>query len=165
MFTSLVLALAPAAFADNGADHVPAPETVADYAADAESKQKRPLLAAGLNWFFPGAGYLYNGVKPAYVGLPMIAGAVGLTYVEQIHTFEGGGNLLETDPTAFGVMFGAVLALNTGVAIDAYREAKAINRGELATRERTRPLDLAFAPVAVPDERGTSYGLSLDGRF
>ena len=121
--------------------------------ANSGGKKKIPLLAAGLNWFIPGAGYLYNGEKPVYVSLPMIAGAAGLTYVEQIHTFEGGGNLQATDPMAFNIMFASVLAINTGVAIDAYREAKAINEGRTAS--------LSVAPrVAWTDEGEPAVGLT-----
>jgi hypothetical protein len=101
--------------------------TLAPSVAEAkEAKEKKPLLAAGLNWVLPGAGYLYNGETPAYVAVPMIAGAVGLTYVENVHQFEN-GNLSEQDPTAFKVMFGSV--------IDAYQEAKAINEGIASNAE------------------------------
>jgi len=115
--------------------------------AEAAEKEKRPLLAAGLNWIVPGVGYAYNGEKSAAVWAPMIVGAVGLTYVENFHTFEGGGSLQETDSTAFGVMFGSVLILNTGLAVDAYREAKGIN-------ERA-------ASAGVDPEEGDSWAAEL----
>ena len=67
-------------------------------------KLKRPVLAAGLNWFLPGAGYAYNNQKPLYVTVPMMAGAAGLTYVENFHQFDN-GTLREQDPMAFGVLF------------------------------------------------------------
>jgi len=119
-------------------------------------KQKRPWLAAGLNWFIPGAGYMYNGKKPAYVTVPMMAGAAGLTYVENFHQFEG-GTLREVDSTAFAVTFGSVLVLNTGLAIDAFREARSINiRG--GARASLRPTVLATADGSQP-------GLQLDARF
>ena len=109
--------------------------TLAPSVAEAkEAKEKRPLLAAGLNWVLPGAGYLYNGETPAYVAVPMIAGALGLTYVENVHQFEN-GSLSEQDPTAFKVMFGSVMVINTALAIDAYQEAKAINEGIASTAE------------------------------
>jgi hypothetical protein len=124
--------------------------------SSAATKHRSPLLAAGLNWFLPGAGYLYNGEKPVYVSLPMIAGAAGLTYVEQFHQFEG-GTLREQDPTAFNVMFASVLVLNTGAAIDAWREAKAINAGGTAS------LDLS--PRVGFSEGTPTYGVSLDVRY
>ena len=43
-------------------------------------RNKSPLLAAGLNFFLPGTGSLYNGVKPAYVSVPMIAWARRLPF-------------------------------------------------------------------------------------
>lgn len=119
-------------------------------------RRKSPLLAAGLNWFIPGAGYLYNGEKPAYVTLPMIAGAGGLTYIEQFHQFEG-GSLRETDPTAFNIMFASVLAINTGLAIDAFQEAKAINEGRTAS--------LQIAPQVTWTDGEPSYGLTLDMHY
>lgn len=119
--------------------------------------QKRPWLAAGLNWIVPGAGYMYNGDKPAYVTLPMIAGAAGLTYVENFHQFEG-GTLREVDSTAFAVTFGSVLVLNTGLAIDAFRDAKELNRGRSARRASLHPTVVATADGPEP-------GLVLDARF
>ncbi len=95
--------------------------------SEAQAKEKKPLVAAALNWFLPGAGYLYNGEKPLYVSLPMLAGVIGLTYVEQVHDFGGGNNLQATDSTAFLAMFGSVMALNTALAIDAYKEADSLN--------------------------------------
>lgn len=90
-------------------------------------RTKSPLLAAGLNFLLPGTGYIYNGEKPLYETVPMVAGALALTYVEQIHEFDDGKRLLDHDKTAFGVLFGAVFVINTALAIDAYREANAIN--------------------------------------
>ena len=120
--------------------------------ASGPAKEKKPLLAAGLNWFVPGAGYMYNGRKPALVTVPMIAGAAGLTYIENFHQFDG-GTLREIDPTAFAVTFGSVMVLNTGLAIDAYREAKNINEG----RDRKASL----SPTTFADADGTRYGAEL----
>ena len=100
-------------------------------AAAEETKRKSPLLAAGLNFFIPGAGYAYNGEKPLYVSLPLIAGAVGLTYLENFHKYGPEDETLrEHDGTAFALLFSTVFVINTALAIDAYREASAINRGE-----------------------------------
>jgi hypothetical protein len=134
------------------------PPTV-EYTASSSGKHKSPALAFTLNFFIPGAGYLYNGEKPLYVSLPMIAGAGGLTYIEQFHQFED-GTLREQDPLAFGVMFGSVFAINTGLAIDALREAKSIN-GATAARREKKPVEVALAPAAFSDDGDTSYGLSL----
>ena len=45
----------------------------------AHAGEKNRWLAAGLNFFVPGAGYIYNGEKPLYVSVPLVAGAVALT--------------------------------------------------------------------------------------
>ena len=82
-------------------------------------------VGTALNFFFPGAGYLVvsnDKVKKLY-SLLWLAGVIGLTYVEQLHTYAGTtDNLQAHDPVAFGVMFGAVFAMNTAFAIDAWRE-------------------------------------------
>lgn len=123
-------------------------------------KNKRPLLAAGLNFFIPGTGYIYNGRKPLYVSVPMILGAGGLTYAENFHRYgESGQTLLEYDRTAFLILFGSVLVLNTGLAIDAYREAVSINdgvgRAGLAWLRRAR---IGVAPMKA---RGGRVGAGM----
>ncbi|GEM_PF-478871 len=166
MFTTTLALLTLTTTPALAADDAPATETQAAPVSetDAETqpapKTKRPLLAAGLNWFLPGAGYLYNGEKPLYVSLPMIAGAVGLTYVEQFHRFEH-GTLRQQDPAAFAVMATAVLVLNTGVAIDAFREARGINARAAGSEDR----DVAVLPLALAGEEDTAYGLTLHARF
>ena len=82
-------------------------------------------VGTALNFFFPGAGYFVVGRDnfKKLLGVPWLIGVLGLTYVEQIHTWAGTAeNLQAHDPTAFGVMFGAVLISNTAFAIDAWRE-------------------------------------------
>jgi len=137
--------------------------------APAMAGEKKPLLAAGLNWVLPGAGYIYNGEKPLYVSLPMIAGAGGLTYIENFHDFGGGQTLADVDSTAFMVMFGSVLILNTGVAIDAYREAKTINgSASLDTSgdaDAGRTVRFSLSPAVLPGEEKAAYGLSLGARY
>ena len=135
----------------------------AEPAPAAAVKHKRPALAAGLNFFLPGSGYLYNGEKPLYVSVPMMAGAAGLTYVEQIHQFDN-GTLREQDPTAFAVTFGAVFVLNTGAAIDAWREAKAINLRAAEGAAAAGP-DVRLSPSTFAGEQGPRYGLTLDIRY
>ncbi len=81
-------------------------------------------IATLLNFFFPGAGYLLLGHKVP-LAIAWLVGVIGLTYVEQIHTFAAGGNLQATDSTAFGVMFVSVLVMNTAFAYDAFQVAKA----------------------------------------
>lgn len=73
-----------------------------------------------------GLGYVYNG-KKVLLGVLLTIAAIGLTYVENFHTFAEGKNLQATDSTAFAVLFVCVLLANTGLAMDAYKEAKAIN--------------------------------------
>lgn len=90
---------------------------------------KKSWLSAILNFFFMGAGYIYNG-KRVLLGLLLTIAAIGLTYVENFHSFSGGENLQNTDSTAFAVLFVCVLLANTGLAIDGFREAKQINDGQ-----------------------------------
>ncbi len=89
---------------------------------------KKPWLAALLNFFFMGPGYLYNGRRSA-LGVGWTLAAIVLTIVEQGPVFAGGANLQTTSPLAFGLMFVAVFVANTCFAVDGYREAKAINQG------------------------------------
>ena len=87
---------------------------------------KKNWLSAILNFFFMGLGYLYNGKRMLLGGLLTI-GALMLTYVEQIHKFADGNALQKHDEKAFAIMAIAVFLVNTGLAIDAYREANEIN--------------------------------------
>ena len=87
---------------------------------------KKSWLSAILNFFFMGLGYIYNG-KRMLLGLLLTLAAIGLTYLENFHTFSGGTNLQGLDSTAFIILFACVFILNTGLAIDAYQEAKSIN--------------------------------------
>jgi len=87
---------------------------------------KKHWLSAVLNFFFMGLGYIYNG-KRKLLGAFLTVAAIGLTYVENFHTFFDGKNLSATDSTAFSILFVCVLLANTGLAIDAFQEAKAIN--------------------------------------
>lgn len=84
---------------------------------------KKTWLAGILNFFFMGAGYLYNGQRVA-VGAALTLASVGLTYVEF--------GIQPIDLTLYGIMFGSVFLANTFLAIDAVREAKAINAGQLS---------------------------------
>jgi hypothetical protein len=86
---------------------------------------KKPWLAALLNFFFMGPGYIYNG-RRSLLGVGWTITALMLTAVEQGPVFNG-ANLQTTSPTAFGLMFVAVFLGNTMFAIDGYREAQAIN--------------------------------------
>jgi hypothetical protein len=90
---------------------------------------KNPYVAAGLNFFFPGSGYIYAGRKRA-LGVGFLLGAIGLTLVEQSDVFFPllgvGPTGLETAlPAAFGLMFAAVFIMNTCFAIDAFQETRA----------------------------------------
>ena len=88
---------------------------------------KKPIVAAILNFFFMGPGYIYNG-RRALLGAGWTVTAILLTIVEQGPVFDGKG-LEDVSPLAFGLMFAAVFLGNTLFAIDGYREAKAINEG------------------------------------
>ena len=80
---------------------------------------KNPWIAAIGNFFFAGLGTLYNGRRKA-VGAALTIGAVLLTYVEF--------SIQEPLPQLWAVMFTAVFIINTALANDGDREAKAINR-------------------------------------
>lgn len=86
---------------------------------------KKPWLAAVLNFLFMGPGYVYNG-RRALLGVGWTVAAVLLTVVEQGPVFAG-SDLRTVSPIAFGLTFVAVFVANTCFAVDAYREAKAIN--------------------------------------
>jgi len=79
---------------------------------------KNPWIASILNFFFAGAGYVYNGRRTA-LGVALTIGALALTYVEL--------QLQNAAPTLFPIMFGAVFLINTFLAIDGYREAQEIS--------------------------------------
>lgn len=81
-------------------------------------KTKKTWLAAVLNFFFVGAGYIYNG-KRLPLGIGLTLGGFGLTYVEF--------GIQPLDITLYGIMFASVLLANTFLAIDAFKEAKSIN--------------------------------------
>ena len=79
---------------------------------------KNPWIAAVGNFFFAGLGTLYNGRRKA-VGLALTIGAIMLTYVEL--------SIQQPLPQLYAIMFAAVFIINTALAFDGYREAKAIN--------------------------------------
>ena len=87
---------------------------------------KKPWLAALLNFFFMGPGYIYNG-RRALLGVGWTVTAILLTIVEQAPIYAGDKNLQQTSITAFGLMFVAVFLGNAMFAIDGWREAQAIN--------------------------------------
>jgi hypothetical protein len=90
---------------------------------------KKPIVAAALNFFFMGPGYIYNG-KRALLGVGWTITAILLTIVEQAPIFAEGKNLQQISPLAFGLMFVAVFLGNTMFAIDGFREAKALNEAK-----------------------------------
>lgn len=79
---------------------------------------KKPWIAALLNFFFMGPGTLYLGRRKA-LGIALTIGAIVLTYVEF--------GIQTAAPDYYPFMFGAVLLINTFLAIDGYNEAKTIN--------------------------------------
>mgnify|MGYP006902762276 CR=1 FL=1 len=83
------------------------------------STKKSPLLAAGMNFFFPGLGYLYTGEQPLLTSLGMMAGAIGLTVVEL--------QLQDQAPDLYPIMFGSVMVLNTSIAIVTFKNTRKNN--------------------------------------
>lgn len=69
-------------------------------------------LAALLNFFLPGAGYLLLGHQVA-LSLLWLVGVIGLTWVEF--------SIQAVAPQAYMVMFASVLLMNAAFAIDAWR--------------------------------------------
>jgi len=86
---------------------------------------QKPIIAAIANFFFPGAGYLILGVKRLLAVL-WLAGVIALTFVEF--------GIRESEPTLYGIMFAAVLVMNTAFAIDAYQMGKALEDHPAAAR-------------------------------
>ena len=87
---------------------------------------KKPWLSAILNFFFMGLGYLYNG-KRMLTGALLTLAALGLTYLENFYKFADGNAFQAHDSNAFTILFACVFIINTGLAIDGYKEAKEIN--------------------------------------
>lgn len=81
-------------------------------------KKKNPWIAAILNFFFMGLGYIYNG-KRVLLGIGFTIAAIVYTYVEL--------QLKEVDVALYWTMFAATFFINTCFAIDGYREAKSIS--------------------------------------
>jgi hypothetical protein len=76
----------------------------------------KSVIAALLNFFFPGAGYLLLGHKVG-LSLAWLAGVIGLTYVEL--------GIKVAAPEYYLPMFVSVLVMNAAFAIDAYQAGKA----------------------------------------
>lgn len=81
---------------------------------------KKPWIAALLNFFFMGPGYIYNGRRVA-LGIGWTLAALALTYVEQ--------SIKPLSSNLYWTMFAAVFVANTCFAIDGWRESHAINAG------------------------------------
>lgn len=78
---------------------------------------KNPWIAATLNFFFMGPGYIYNG-KRVMLGVLWTIGAIILTYVEL--------KIKSAAPDYYWMMFGGIFLINICFAIDGYNEAKSI---------------------------------------
>lgn len=87
---------------------------------------KKPWLAALLNFFFMGPGYIYNGQR-TLLGIGWTLTALLLTAVEQAPIHGNGLTLQVASPTAFALMFVGVFLGNACFAVDGYREARALN--------------------------------------
>jgi len=92
---------------------------------------KNPWVAAILNFFFPGAGYLYTG-RRRLLGAGWLLGAILLTVVEQSAAIfpalglEAAG-LQAAAPEVYNLLFVTVFLMNTMFAVDAYQEARQIS--------------------------------------
>jgi hypothetical protein len=86
-----------------------------------------PIVAAALNFFFPGAGYLYGGQRKL-IAFGWLLGAVGLTYVEF--------GIKGAAPSYYWPMFASVLVMNTSFAIDAWRETSRAREAGLPVAAR-----------------------------
>ena len=69
-------------------------------------------IATLLNFFLPGLGYLVAVPEQRCAGLFWLAGAIGLTVVEQ------GMGLQQALPGAFRLMFATVFVMNLGHAVN-----------------------------------------------
>ena len=74
------------------------------------------MLAAILNFFLPGLGYLVSGQRNP-LGFLWLAGAIGLTVVEF--------GIRTSEPSFYWLMFASVFVMNIAFAVDAYRGVKA----------------------------------------
>lgn len=81
----------------------------------------RTAIATALNFFLPGAGYLALGIKTGRA-LAFLAGVLVLTYVEFA--------VKTAAPHLYLPMFAAVLVMNSGFAIDAWKEGKRLCAGQ-----------------------------------
>lgn len=88
---------------------------------------KKAWLSALLNFFFSGLGYVYNG-KRILPGILLTLAAISFTFLENFYKFSDGLTFQKHDGTAFAILFASVFVLNTGLAIDAYKEAQQINK-------------------------------------
>lgn len=82
--------------------------------------KKKPMVAAGLNFFLFGGGYVYNGRRTGH-GILLIAGVVILRYAE-ITLFLSG----DKRELWYALMAG-LFCLQVALATDAHREAKEIS--------------------------------------
>jgi len=81
---------------------------------------KKPWIAAILNLFLFGGGYIYNGKRPG-LGWALVVGLLLIRYGEiSIYLT---GLVFEK----WLVMFSGLVLLQISLATDAYREAKGIN--------------------------------------
>lgn len=75
-------------------------------------------IAVVLNFFLPGLGYLVAVPEQRVAGAFWLAGAVGLTVVEQFMGLE------QTLPGAFKVMFATVFVMNLGHVVNTLKYFK-----------------------------------------
>ncbi|MCA9607203.1 MAG: hypothetical protein KC619_16465 [Myxococcales bacterium] len=81
---------------------------------------KRAWIAALLNFFFAGLGYVVLGER-RLLGLGWTVAAVGLTYVEL--------SVQTAAPALYWPMFASVFVLNTCFAVDAFQVGRRLASG------------------------------------
>jgi hypothetical protein len=82
--------------------------------------KKNPWIAAVLNFFFFGAGYIYNGKRTGY-GLVLLLGLIAIRYGE-ISIY-----LSDKVPTLWLILFIGLVTVQLGLAYDGYQEAKQLS--------------------------------------
>lgn len=103
------------------------------YSGELVKKRKNPWIAALLNLFFWGLGYLYNGKRTAF-GVMLLIAAFGLTVVSVLpssSTNTSTSSLTATDYQLESIsnFFSlSIFLVPLAFAYDAYKEAEEINQ-------------------------------------
>lgn len=81
-----------------------------------ETPMTRAWIATAPNFFFPGAGYLVRGHRPALAGASLV-GVLGRTWVET--------SLQAAASHLYWPMFASVFVMNAAFAVDVWRLGRA----------------------------------------